>query len=115
MLIIGHNVWTFLAADDNETYFNYKAILHVSFMRMERVLGIDQGVRVFAPQHPTQKGRVLGQLWYSLKDNIDWFEARHMIKMSVAMENLALSKTRIANLCVYGIMDHFASDAIVFC
>ena len=31
---------------------------------MERVLGIDLGVRVFAPQYPTRKGRVLGQLWY---------------------------------------------------
>ena len=31
---------------------------------LERVLWIDQGVRVFAPQYPTRKGRVLGQLWY---------------------------------------------------
>ena len=31
---------------------------------MERVLGIDLGVRVFASQYPTRKGRVLGQLWY---------------------------------------------------
>ena len=31
---------------------------------LERVLGIDPGVRIFAPQYPTRKGRVLGQLWY---------------------------------------------------
>ena len=31
---------------------------------LEHVLGIDPGVRVFAPQYPTRKGRVLGQLWY---------------------------------------------------
>ena len=30
---------------------------------LERVLGIDLGVRVSAPQYPTRKGRVLGQLW----------------------------------------------------
>ena len=70
---------------------------------LERVLWIDQGVRVFAPQSPTRKGRVLGQLWYLpvSKTIIDCFEARHMEKTaenSVAMENLAVSKTHIPNL-----------------
>ena len=31
---------------------------------IERVLGSDPGVRVFAPQYPARKGRVLGQLQY---------------------------------------------------
>ena len=32
---------------------------------MERVLGSDPGVWIFAPQYSTRKGRVvLGQLWY---------------------------------------------------
>ena len=35
-----------------------------SELGLERVLGIDPRVRVFAPQYPTRKGRVLGQLWY---------------------------------------------------
>ena len=34
------------------------------YVGMERVLGIDPGVRVFAPQYLTRKGRVLSQLWY---------------------------------------------------
>ena len=31
---------------------------------LERILGSDPEVRVFAPHYPTRKGRVLGQLWY---------------------------------------------------
>ena len=31
---------------------------------LERVLGIDPGVQVFAPQYPTRKGRVLVQPSY---------------------------------------------------
>ena len=32
--------------------------------RLERVLASEKGVWVFAPQHPTRKGMVLGQLRY---------------------------------------------------
>ena len=36
-----------------------------TILRMERVLGSDPGVWIFAPQYSTRKGRVvLGQLWY---------------------------------------------------
>ena len=38
-------------------------------------------VQVFAPQHSTWKSRVLGQLWYLPASNINWFEARHTLKM----------------------------------
>ena len=40
---------------------------------MERVFGFDPGVRVFSPQYPTRKGRVLRSavVLASLKDNID--------------------------------------------
>ena len=65
---------------------------------LERVLGSSPGVRVFASQNPTQKGRVLGQLWYEPSSKtillaIDRFEARHTIKMlkySLALEKLML-------------------------
>ena len=42
---------------------NYKQS-HMFVTRDGTELGSNQGVRVFAPQYPTQKGRVLGQLWY---------------------------------------------------
>ena len=48
---------------------------------MERVLGIDSGERVFAPQYPTRKGIRSAVVLTSLKDNIDRFEAQHMKKM----------------------------------
>ena len=38
--------------------------VHMRLVGLEWVFGINPGVRVFAPQYPTWKGRVLGQLWY---------------------------------------------------
>ena len=65
---------------------------------LEGVLRSSPGVRVFAPQYPTRKGRVLGQLWYPPTSKtillaIDRSEARHTIKMlkySVAWEKFML-------------------------
>ena len=65
---------------------------------LEQVLGSIPGVRVFAPQYPTRKDRVLGQLWYEPTSKrtllaIDQFEARHTIKIlkySMALEKLML-------------------------
>ena len=62
---------------------------------MELVLGLEPGVRVFAPQYSTWKAGVLGQRWYL---SICWFEAIHMLKTpknSIAMENLMLKYSKI--------------------
>ena len=94
--------------------FTWKKVCIITGQQL--VLGSDLGVQVFSPQYPTRKDMVKGQLCgtVNLKDNIDWFEACHVIKMlkdPVAKENLMLQQTHIQNLCV---LDHFTSDASVF-
>ena len=49
----------------DEAYYESPDILgYIRLTVMEWVRGFNPRVRVFAPQCPTRKGRVLGKLWH---------------------------------------------------
>ena len=83
---------------------------------MAQILGSNQGVRVFAPQYPTQKGRVLGRLWYlpTLKTILIVWSlsyAKHTRKILWPLKIWCCSWHKVATFVS---MDHFACDAKVF-
>ena len=52
--------WKLVGLSAGISHYGYTSSLWTR-LGLELVLGIDPGVRVFAPHYPTQKGRVLGQ------------------------------------------------------
>ena len=83
---------------------------------LERVLGFDPGVRVFAPRYPNRKDRVLGQLWYFPISKIISIDLKLVIGKD-AEKFWGHGKFDNCSRYIFETfvsMDHFASDARVF-